>query len=317
MSSSPGNMYRGSGPQRLLDLVMKQFDLNRARNLLHPDAEELLEVDPLFLSSLEQMSTTQNPVALDTTLRELSRRAADLFVERLYSLNQYFQIGERIKKEITGIYYDSARKILCSSDIISTIRRFHYPKLKRLVVSICPRRLADSLREHPELNPVSCCEYTAGLQLELLRLDTRRLRQPLLDVGCGPRANLVRFFRSAGVDAYGFDRNAPGTDSFVSTADWFEYDYGTGCWGTVVSNLSFVSHLSYTRRFDPSGVDRYLDAGRRILSSLAPGGAFVFAPADELLEETAAREGYRVESWHIPGGFRAAGIVREVMEEGP
>ncbi len=315
MSSSPGNASRGSGAQRLIDLVRRQFDLNRARNLLHPDAEELLEVDPLFVASLEQMSTAHDPDAPDTSLLELSERAANLFVERLYALNQYFQIGERTRKEIARIYYDSARKILASSDIISTIRQFHYPKLKRLVESICPRRLADTLRAHPELNPVTCCEYTPGLQLELLKLDTKRLAQPLLDVGCGTQAYLVRFLRSAGIDAYGFDRNASNPDPCVSNADWFEYDYGTGRWGTVVSNLSFVSHLGFTRRFNPSGMDRYLDTGRRILSSLAPGGAFVFAPADELLEETAARDGYRVESWHIPGGFRAARIIRALMEE--
>src|SRR5215211_6271348 len=54
-----------------------------------------------------------------------------------------------------------------------------------------------------------CARYSPPLQLGALDLSSEALPEPVLDVGCGSDAAMVRYLRQRGVEAYGIDRFAP------------------------------------------------------------------------------------------------------------
>jgi SAM-dependent methyltransferase len=51
-----------------------------------------------------------------------------------------------------------------------------------------------------------CAQYSPQLQLGVLGLSLESLKEPILDLGCGAQGRLVRYLRSAGLDALGVDR---------------------------------------------------------------------------------------------------------------
>ena len=73
------------------------------------------------------------------------------------------------------------------------------------------QRLASFARVHlsGDLNNTVCGGYSPSLQLRVLDLIYERLAEPVLDVGCGRDAPLIRHLRERGVEAFGIDRIAP------------------------------------------------------------------------------------------------------------
>jgi hypothetical protein len=68
------------------------------------------------------------------------------------------------------------------------------------------------------LREVVCAEYRPELQLQLLKLAVSSLAAPVLDIGCGESAALVRFLRAQGVPAWGLDRSFEENTSAIQTA---------------------------------------------------------------------------------------------------
>ena len=82
----------------------------------------------------------------------------------------------------------------------------HYRKLKDWLVKY--NSFAEKVYNNSEqhIEPVPCAEYTPELQLELLHIDTDKIFSPVLDIGCGKQANLVRFIENRGIEVVGIDR---------------------------------------------------------------------------------------------------------------
>jgi hypothetical protein len=70
------------------------------------------------------------------------------------------------------------------------------------------------------LRPTVSAEYSPELQLSILGLELRDLTEPILDLGCGARAELVRYLRARGKRAVGIDRHLS-TEDGARRADWF------------------------------------------------------------------------------------------------
>ena len=110
---------------------------------------------------------------------------------------------------------------------------------------------------------------------------------------------MVHFLRSKNLKAYGTDRSVKVEIDYLLEADWFEYDYGSNKWGTIVSNLSFANHLVYAQKYEVAKVTRYLNTFSKILDSLKIGGTFAFAPAVEDLANQVNQTKYEMEIWKI------------------
>ena len=141
-----------------------------------------------------------------------------------------------------------------------------------------------------------CAEYSEALQLEILRVDPSAVLEPLLDIGCGEKATLVRAIRALGKEAVGIDQYQPADDSgCVLRANWLEFEYVPDYWGTIVSHMAFSNHFIRAIKTDPELAAWYQAVYREILESLAPGGSFCYTPALPRAEAFIDRERFAVE----------------------
>jgi len=168
--------------------------------------------------------------------------------------------------------------------------------------------LAGFVRDRLGAEPreVVSSEYTPELQLGLLGLNVTELQTPVLDIGCGVQAALVRSLRAQGVAAEGIDRDA---DPQIATiADWLRHDYGVDRWGTIVSHLGFSLHLLHHHLAGRPAAFIYAELYMQILRSLRPGGVFAYAPGLPFLERLLPRGTYLCTRTAAPEGpgLRAA-----------
>ena len=136
-------------------------------------------------------------------------------------------------------------------------------------------------------------EYSAELQLQVLGVRPEELLEPILDLGCGAQAALVRQLRACGRDAYGLDRAAT-PDEFVDRADWFDGPLGRSRWGTVISHMALSNHFLHHHLRPDGQAERYARRYMDILRALQPGGAFLYAPGLPFLESLLPEEVYAV-----------------------
>ncbi|HEV8246435.1 MAG TPA: class I SAM-dependent methyltransferase [Polyangiaceae bacterium] len=144
---------------------------------------------------------------------------------------------------------------------------------------------------------VVCAEYPAELQLALLGLTLERISEPVLDVGCGEQALLVEYFRAQGLQAFGLDRHATGSQI---VADWLEHDFAPASYGTIVSHQAFSLHFLNQHLRPGSGAERYAFKYMQLLRALRPGGSFIYAPGLPFMEQ------------HLPAEWQ---IVRNPLPE--
>ena len=128
-----------------------------------------------------------------------------------------------------------------------------------------------------------CAEYSPALQLRVLALDAAALAEPILDLGCGPSAALVRELRRLGKDAVGLDR-AQSTEPFLRVGDWLDFDLGRGRWGTVLSHMGFSNHFVHHHLRSGETAARYARRYMQVLTALRPDGLFAYAPGLPFLE---------------------------------
>lgn len=133
------------------------------------------------------------------------------------------------------------------------------------------------------------------IQLNLLKIDLHRFRQPVLDIGCGSSAGLVRYLRSLKIEAYGFDRQIEKAETYLQQSDWFRYRFEPETWGTITSNMAFSNHFLYVHHNDRSQLNLYTQKFSEILRSLVIGGSFHYAPGLFFIEECLEKDKYQVE----------------------
>ena len=301
---------RKSSARIVFRALQKQLDLNASRNLLHSDAERLLDIDETFLAALEGLATGSAGAISCDTIDRMAADAATSFAARIQALNQYIQIDRRARESLKQIYVETWRHLVQTGEVESSLRSYHFPKIKAFMEEIYPQTLAAGLRSATQLRRVPGNQYSAELQLRLLKLEPATAAVPFLDIGCGTDAILVRFLRSRSVLAYGIDRSIKHKSDYLAEVDWFEYDYGHRKWGTVVSHLSLANHLVYAQRYDDAMVPRYLKTFTRVLDSISHGGTLTFAPAVELLESRVDKASFRIDKWQIPPTAKVMRITR-------
>lgn len=135
----------------------------------------------------------------------------------------------------------------------------------------------------PPEEPPPCHEYTPELQLEVLGTSLEALDPPVLDLGCGASARLVRWLRARGVAALGVDRQAPREPGFVR-ASWLEVPLPPAAFGSIVSHQAFSLHFLHAHLEDAEAAAAHARVYRRILEALRPGGSFLYAPGLPFVE---------------------------------
>ena len=301
----------------LPEALVRQLRLNRSKNLLHSQAELLLEVEPTFVAAIERLIGSPPEAAGGFNAEDLAAEAADWLIERIQSVNQYIQVDGQSRDILVGIYLDSWKRLAMSRDIEQTLRTRHYPKIRKFLEDLYPGELREALRSAKEVGQVPSSEYSAELQVRLLRIDPSRTRQPILDLGCGRSAHLVRRLRAENLDARGIDRRVGSSADFLTDADWFDFDIGHSRWGTIIAHMSFTNHIVYCQRHDAGSLVRYVRRYAEILDALRPGGSFLYTPGVQIVEDEVDSQRFELSSWAVSGRITATRITKLASERGP
>lgn len=176
--------------------------------------------------------------------------------------------------------------------------RDHLRALHAFVVAL------DAANRHGEASlldrPVVCEEYPPRLQMAVLGLDPARLREPILDVGCGHNGALVSALRDLGLKAFGLDRLVDAERPGLQEADWLTFPYGVNRWGAVISHLGFSHHFAFHHRYRYGSPTIYAQVYMTILGSIRAGGAFYYAPSLPFIEDLLPPDVYAVQRRPVP-----------------
>lgn len=282
---------RDSREDRVQDIVRRNPKLRRMSDTLRAEIESNRQG---LLAALES----------SRLLWAVADHMAEGFFAFLCDHYQYMELGSSERGELAALYRQFALEFrdwlgqVPDLDFSCPPLVAHHGRL-----TFWTRRALDGVgalgwAETSE-RTVVCSSYSPELQLQVLRLDVADLAEPILDLGCGREAHLVRYLRSLGLEAFGIDRlaePAPG----VSRSSWFEAQLGEAAWGTIVAHHSFSLHFlnAHTRNSA-----RAAQFGRRymhILRALRPRGRFAYAPGLPFIEGFLDPRDYQSVSASIP-----------------
>jgi hypothetical protein len=138
-----------------------------------------------------------------------------------------------------------------------------------------------------------CSEYSPALQLDVLKIHPDEMLDPILDLGCGEKGSLVHYLRDRGKLAFGIDRLVR-ADHYLTRANWLDYPLGNGYWGTIISHMGFSNHFLHHHLRRNGHPERYAWRYMEVLSSLSPGGSFIYAPGMPFMEDLLPGDDYHV-----------------------
>lgn len=289
--------------------LKRQLKLNEDKNLLSAHVETSLEIETTFLAALEELRSGAARIP-DSRVEELTVEAASGLIDRIYAINQYIRVDAGARQALVKIYTQSWRDLVAARNVESTLRRRHYPRIRAWLGNLYPHTMREALASSPTIGRVPCDEYSADLQMRLMRLDLSTIKEPVMDIGCGREAHLVNFLRSRKIEAYGIDRRVGRKSKFLTEADWFDFPFTPDRWGTIVSNISFTNHLVYALKYETKEVGRYMEKYSQILNSLMVGGSFIYAPRVEILRARADERKFETELWMIAGHHGVTKIAK-------
>jgi hypothetical protein len=290
--------------------IQQQLDINKLKNLLFENATQIMNIDSIFLAALEEYLNYDVSKKAEDVSSELVSFTTNEFVKRLYSINPYLRVSKVQIENLKQIYRETWQMMKKTKSIKETLNEFHYPQLSQWLATLYPEKFRDVLKLSSSVGNVTYGEYSAELQVELLGIDIAHVKQPILDIGCGGQANLVTYFRSRGIEAYGIDRHLEIRKPYLDQVDWFDYHFEPDQWGTIVAHMSFTNHLNYAYLNDISQLEHYLLKMKEILESLFISGSFHYAPSLPFIEDKLSTEIYRVQSEPKFGEMPVSIIIR-------
>ncbi|ADY13866.1 hypothetical protein SpiBuddy_2045 [Sphaerochaeta globosa str. Buddy] len=141
---------------------------------------------------------------------------------------------------------------------------------------------------------IPCAEYSGSFQFHLLHLGDCLLKQPILDVGCGKKHQLLSYLEEKGFEElYGLDQYHS-DEHRIFCGNWFDYHFLQSTWGSVIAHMSFSNHYRRSLINQDSDTVLYTMKYLEILDSLIVGGLFIYSPAVRTIEETLDRQRYSI-----------------------
>jgi hypothetical protein len=286
--------------------IQTQISKNQGLNLLFEDAPDLLEIDQEFL---QQLLILGKKSIQDQELETLIDSAVEASMKCFLNVNQFLQIEQEDRNSLAGIYRQTLSAVRISRNPGQVLRKIHYPKLKTWLEEIYPDSLLKGLRNQSDISRVPCAEYSPEVQLTVLGLDPGQLLPPVLDVGCGENAHLVRYLNASGIPAQGIDRSVAVVDKDTQAVNWFNVDIQPSTWGTIISHMALSNHYQFARTAGSGRVTRMEQVFYRLLTGLKPGGILAYAPAVDGLTRLVNLDRYRISELEVVDGFLSVQIL--------
>ncbi|MBU8854944.1 class I SAM-dependent methyltransferase [Bacillus sp. FJAT-26377] len=225
------------------------------------------------------------------TYEKILKKICEKNIKLLTESNQYLYFDKEDYKNLQTIYdtllekiYILTQKTKIFDKDIDDLFDSHYKKLQEFLIQSNGVEIFKKYEEKPEIFPVKCAEYNPEFQIKLLNIDIFKIKEPVLDIGCGVEGNLVKFLRENGIEAYGIDRNLKG-ESYLFNKSWFEYKFKMNTWGTVISHMAFSNHFMHHHLRRDGDFKKYAQQYMKVLNSLKPEGCFIYGPSLSFIED--------------------------------
>lgn len=259
-----------------------------------------------FIPELRETVLTQR-------LSGAQRRQAVLFctehfLRQQFGANQYLNFSYNDRKLLRKIYnrlfneldllpsmaHEDAECLFCE------IEKSHYCRLRLFLKRTNPFYQLICKNAGERITATVCEEYSALFQLKIFRLQNHTADElsPLLDIGCGKNAYLVKYLRKLGIAAYGFDRMQENR-KFLRKSNWFDFKYGTQRWQVIISNLSFSSHFKAAMQRKDGTEKMFSETYMNILESLKVGGCWLYAPSLPEIEINLPHDTFHIETFPV------------------
>lgn len=280
--------------------ITEQIKTSQGKNLFNDNYQPIfnfLALSPELIKRVQNLDKAAEEELLDF----VSQKTALEFGK----VNQYYSFDSNSLTMLRKIYIQllgeiKALGISHTQEGMNATKEKHFYRL-RTWLSITNGFAKEIFQNQgDELENIPCSEYSAQLQIQLLGIETSKIKSPLLDIGCGIEGRLVKYFRSLNIEAYGIDRFAE-TDSILQKADWLEYEYKSKSWGTIISNLGFSNHFNHHHSRINGNYLEYANKYMEILESLKIHGTFYYAPGLSFIEQYLDENKYKVEKFDISG----------------
>ncbi len=241
------------------------------------------------------------------------RGYADFFVEMLSGhmthaflrVNQYLAANQKTLQDTRILYKQFLSDIrqLCAADALSraaadSVFVGHYTRLQSFLDNYNGERMPTNYTGIDAF-PKRLVEYNPLFQIDMLGISMEQIVAPVIDIGCGKKAELVKLLRERGIEAYGIDKNVIAED-YLIRADYMAYAFAPGTYGTVISHMAFSNELWYLKERGSIQLSRYKRKYYEILESLKPDGCFIYTPGLPFLEK--GLSGYNVQCGQVAQG---------------
>lgn len=285
--------------------IDKQIEFNSSKNIFAGKEGLFVFIKETTdaISCINQLDTDAENILIDYTLAKS--------LEEFCRVNQYYSFNTQSKNELREIYADLFKKIRKGEIPIAEISENHYQQLQSWLIKCNPFAEKIYKGNNYELEAIACSEYSPELQIAVLGIDLKQIKQPVLDIGCGTQGNLVNFLNNHHIEAYGIDRFTK-TDAKLTNSDWLEFDYGIEKWGCIISNLGFSNHFIHHNLRNDGNYIAYAKTYMAILQSLKKGGSFYYAPELAFIEIYLDKRAYHIENRMISGNDFKASIITKL-----
>ncbi|MEK5393387.1 class I SAM-dependent methyltransferase [Margalitia sp. FSL K6-0131] len=263
------------------------YELANGKMVINPSRETI----QLIVQKAQEISKFIEDTKVVGTYQQLLQFIADQSMNLFVEVNQYLDFNSENYDRLQNIYKDLFESICVLADQkeitqieLDHLFSNHYKKLQAFLLESNGAEILKKYKESPVLFKVECAEYTPEFQLKLLKINLDTIKQPVLDIGCGPQAHLVHFLRKNGIQAFGMDRNVNPCDHLLKM-NWLECAFKSNNWGTVISHMAFSNHFTHHHLKVDGNFESYAHKYMEILHSLKLGGSFIYAPGLPFIEE--------------------------------
>jgi hypothetical protein len=238
---------------------------------------------------------------------QLIEYATEKAIQECCRVNQYFYFNNEAVQQLKMVYQELFSMLKRKELSIKEIEKMHWANLNHWLkkTNSFAEKIYSTKEEKVEL--VACSQYTPELQMNILQVDISAIAQPVLDIGCGDDAFLVKKLRNSGFDAYGFDRNVQ-KEEYLFKTDWFQFDFGVKKWGSIISHLAFSNHFHHHHLREDGQFIAYAKKYMEILHSLKSGGSFYYTPDLPYIEQYLDADLYSV-NYRIVEGFDFKAVI--------
>ncbi|MBS4174454.1 class I SAM-dependent methyltransferase [Bacillus sp. FJAT-49736] len=261
--------------------------MENGKLLLNPSGETI----QLLIQKAKEISMFITDAKVMGTYKRLVRYISNQSIKVFFEVNQYLDFNResyRVLQNIYGNLLEAICKLANQKEItekdINHLFLVHYKNLQAFLLESNGTEIFKKYRKTPVLFEVKCAEYTPEFQMKVLNINLDTIKQPVLDIGCGPQTRLVRFLRKNGIQAFGMDRNL-NSSNYLIDMNWLECPFKPNRWGTIISHMAFSNHFTHHHLKADGNFERYAQKYMEILNSLKHGGSFIYAPGLSFIEE--------------------------------